>query len=131
MCRTSRFLWPALALALPACADVSSPTVETAFAPLYAALSADWGAAVPVPGTVLLNTSASEGCPHESPNGRSLFFASNRTANNNDIYVSQRQPDGTWGDPERLPNTVNSPTANDYCPTPLPGGGLLFVSERA
>ena len=94
-------------------------------------LTDQWGPAVRVNGTVLLNTSALEGCPNESPDGRSLYFASNR-AGDLDIYVSHRQPNGEWGDPEPLPkgtNSVNS-AANDFCPTALPGGGLMFVSER-
>jgi hypothetical protein len=94
-------------------------------------LTDQWGPAVRVNATALLNTPALEGCPNESPDGRSLYFASNR-AGDIDIYVSHRQPNGEWGDPEPLPkgsNSVNS-TANDYCPTALPGGGLMFVSER-
>ena len=91
----------------------------------------EWGPAVRVNGSALLNTTALEGCPNESPDGHSLYFASNR-AGDIDIYVSHRQPNGEWGDPEPLPkgtNSVNS-AANDYCPTALPGGGLMFVSER-
>jgi Tol biopolymer transport system component len=94
-------------------------------------LTDQWGPAVPVNGTALLNTQALEGCPSESSDGRSLFFASNR-AGDLDIYVSHRQPNGEWGDPELLPkgtNSVNS-AANDFCPTFLPGGRLMFVSER-
>ena len=94
-------------------------------------LTNQWGPAVPVNGSAMLNTTALEGCPSESPDGRSLFFASNR-AGDIDIYVSHRQPSGEWGDPEQLPkgtNSVNS-AANDFCPTSLPGGRLMFVSER-
>lgn len=94
-------------------------------------LTDQWGPAVRVNGGVMLNTAALEGCPSESPDGRSLFFASNRVGDI-DIYVSHRQPDGEWSDPELLPkgtNSVNS-AANDYCPTSLPGGHLMFVSER-
>ena len=94
-------------------------------------LTDHWGPAVRVNGSVLLNTPALEGCPSESPDGRSLYFATNR-AGDIDIYVSHRQPNGEWGDPEALPkgtNSVNS-VANDYCPTALPGDRLMFVSER-
>jgi Tol biopolymer transport system component len=94
-------------------------------------LTDEWGPAVRVNGSALLNTPALEGCPNESPDGRSLYFATNR-AGDIDIYVSHRQPNGEWGDPEPLPkgpNSVNS-SANDFCPTALPDGGLMFVSER-
>jgi Tol biopolymer transport system component len=94
-------------------------------------LTDEWGPAVRVNGSALLNTPALEGCPNESPDGRSLYFATNR-AGDIDIYVSHRQPNGEWGAPEPLPkgpNSVNS-SANDFCPTALPDGGLMFVSER-
>jgi hypothetical protein len=73
-----------------------------------------------------------EGCPIESPNGRRLFFASNRAGGHGgiDIWVAHRAgPDEPWGDPENLPAPVNS-AADDFRPTPLPAGELLFVSRR-
>jgi Tol biopolymer transport system component len=124
--RTS-LLFLSMIVALSACAEISDPVADVV-APSMAALPGSWGAATPLVGSSLINTAAPEGCPHESPNGRSLFFASSRTGNN-DIYVTHRQPNGEWGEPERLPAPVNS-TANDFCPTPLADGGLLFVSDR-
>ena len=132
MKRTHLFTIPVL-IVLNACSPQDSTGVDDGFgAPALALqLSDQWGPAVLVNGGGLLNTSALEGCPSESPDGRSLYFASNR-GGDIDIYVSHRQPDGVWGDPELLPkgtNSVNS-SANDYCPTALPGGRLMFVSER-
>jgi Tol biopolymer transport system component len=91
-----------------------------------------WGFAVPELG---VNTAAAEGCPIESPDGLSLYIASNRaggTANPdpNDIWVFHRESiDGQWGPAENIGQPVNSPFA-DYCPTPLRGKRLLFVSTR-
>jgi hypothetical protein len=91
-----------------------------------------WGAAVPEAG---VNTAAAEGCPIESPDGLSLYIASNRaggTANPdpNDIWVFHRESiDGPWGPAENLGQPVNSIFA-DFCPTPLRGKALLFVSTR-
>ena len=118
--------------ALAACSDR-----DTALAPhddLIAAVDqrlAAWGTAIDIDPlrTSQVNTTALEGCPHESVDGQSLFFASDRSGNI-DIWVAHRGPDGSWGVPEALPAPVNS-SANDFCPTPLPGGGLLFVSTRA
>jgi Tol biopolymer transport system component len=79
-----------------------------------------------------VNTGALEGCPIESPDGATLFFASNREGGQGgiDIWVAHRERDDQpWGDPQNLPEPVNS-AANDFCPTPLPGGRLLFVSNR-
>jgi hypothetical protein len=88
-----------------------------------------WNVAVPV---VEVNSTAADGCPIESPDGRSMFFASTRLGGlgGNDIWVAhRRRPRDAWSTPERLAEPVNS-TANDFCPTPLPGRRLLFVSER-
>lgn len=122
---------PALVL-LHACGADAPGTGSDILAPQFVRLGADdWGPAVRVSGSALLNTTALEGCPSESPDGRSLYFASNR-GGDLDIYVAHGQPNGEWGDPELLPKGTNSPnsSANDFCPTPLPGGRLMFVSER-
>lgn len=124
-------LLPVLILA-SACGSPDDSVSPDIAAPHFARQLADqWGPAMRVSGSARLNTAALEGCPAESPDGRSLYFASNR-AGDNDIYVAHREPAGGWGDPELLPkgaNSVNS-SANDFCPTPLPGGKLMFVSER-
>lgn len=91
-----------------------------------------WQLALPEPG---VNTGAAEGCPIESPDGLSLYIASNRaggtgTPDPNDIWVFHRASvDGTWGAAENLGAPINSVFA-DYCPTPLRGNALLFVSNR-
>jgi hypothetical protein len=91
-----------------------------------------------IPGTSSeLNTTSLDGCPIESPDGLSLYLASNRprfagdTRTDIDIWVAHRaSADAPWGVPENLGEPVNS-TADDFCPTPIRGGGLFFVSRRA
>ncbi len=91
-----------------------------------------WGSAVAETG---VNTAAAEGCPIESPDGLSLYIASNRAGGTgspdpNDIWVFHRESiDGPWGPAENLGMPVNS-TFADFCPTPLHGDALLFVSTR-
>lgn len=91
-----------------------------------------WGQAVAEIG---VNTAAAEGCPIESPDGLSLYIASNRADGTgdpdpNDIWVFHRQSvSRPWGPAENLGEPVNSMFA-DYCPTPLRGKALLFVSTR-
>lgn len=88
-----------------------------------------WAPAVSIDpvGVNNVNTLSNEGCPSETVDGKSLFLASNRDGQL-DIWVTHRSnPSSAWQEPEKL--TVNS-TFNDFCPTPLPGGGLLFVSTR-
>lgn len=96
--------------------------------------AAEWGPAVSIDsdGINSVNTPALEGCPIESPDGRSLFFASNRAGGQGgiDIWVAFRDgPNQPWSDPMNLPAGVNS-GFDDFCPTSLPGGELLFVSRR-
>ncbi len=95
-----------------------------------------WRAVQPVPGNI--NTPALEGCPIESPDGHYLFMASNRLgstpgptgAPSLDIWAAYRaSEDDPWGVPSKLPEPVNS-EFDDFCPTPLSGGRLMFVSRR-
>ena len=60
-------------------------------------------------------------------------MASNRPGGQGllDIWVSNREStDDPWGAPENLGAPVNS-AADDFCPTPVRGGGLFFVSREA
>ena len=92
-----------------------------------------WSPATPEPG---INTAAAEGCPIESPNGLRLYIASNRPGGTadpdpNDIWMATRDSVGApWGPLHNLGAPVNSAAA-DYCPTPLHGRRLLFVSTRS
>jgi Tol biopolymer transport system component len=91
-----------------------------------------WGPAVSVDPARLnhVNTSFNDGCPIEAADGRMLFFASDRSGSL-DIWMAYREKDSDpWGSPVALPASVNT-GANEFCPTPLPGNGLLFVSTRA
>lgn len=82
-----------------------------------------------------VNTSVNDGCPLEAPDGHILFLASNRIpgatgAKDLDIWVAYRDgEDHPWGSAEPLPSPVNTAAA-EFCPTPLPGNQLLFVSTR-
>lgn len=92
-----------------------------------------WGAAAAEVG---INSAQADGCPIESSNGLQLFIASTRpgavggTTDPNDIWYAERASiDAPWSAPVHLPAPVNSAAA-DFCPTPLNGNGLLFVSNR-
>jgi WD40-like Beta Propeller Repeat len=79
-----------------------------------------------------LNTAFTDGCPIQSPDGLGLYLASNRPGGKGglDIWVATREKKSDpWGAPVSLPEPINS-TSDDFCPTPLHGGGLLFVSRR-
>jgi len=111
------------------------------FAPAAQAMEfSPWAPAVnaeDVPGTSgELNTAFQDGCPIQAPDGLSLFMASTRprfdgdTRTDIDIWVAEREStDAPWGAPQNLGAPVNS-TADDFCPTPIRGEGLFFVSRR-
>lgn len=96
-----------------------------------------WGTAVnaetAVAGTSAeLNSSVTDGCPILSPNGLRLYMATNRPGGLGglDIWVAHRvDRDAPWGAPAPLEAPVNS-EVDDFCPTPLTNGRLLFVSSR-
>lgn len=71
-----------------------------------------------------------DGCPIEAPDGDQLFIASMRgPGGDNDIWVATRGEDGEFDAPTMLPPPVNT-DAQEFCPTPLRGNHLLFVSTR-
>jgi hypothetical protein len=122
-----------LALAIGLSATVLTSSVVTAAAAQLGA----WDSAVNVESIAgassQLNTPSNDGCPIESPDGLQLYTASNRPGGYGgiDIWVASRATrDAAFGSPINLGPVVNS-AADDFCPTPIPGGRLFFVSSRA
>jgi WD40 repeat protein len=85
-----------------------------------------------------LNTPSLDGCPVQSPDGLSLYMASNRPGSMEsspgvrslDIWVARRtSTDAPFGAPVNLGPPINS-AADDFCPTPVRGNGLFFVSRK-
>ena len=76
--------------------------------------------------------------PRLSPDGKRLYFSSNRpptpgdTARRRDLdlWFSDRQPNGQWGSPRHIQDAVNG-DANDFSPVVTANGMLYFVSSRA
>lgn len=103
---------------------------------LLAKTFGDWG--VPVSAELgsdaTLNSPFSDGCPIMSPDGLSLYTASNRPGSINgslDIWVAHRDSTRSgWGAPEPLPAPINT-ADNEYCPDPVRGKGLFFVRAPA
>lgn len=96
-----------------------------------------WQVAVPVE-TLLgsnadVNTTSVDGCPIQSPDGLTLYMASNRPGGLGglDIWIAQRSSSSVgFGEPVNVGAPINS-TADDFCPTPIRGKGLFFVSARS
>lgn len=61
--------------------------------------------------------------PFVSPDGTFILFNAK-----NDIYAAFRQDDGTWGEPQRLGDRVNS-SSTETCPSLSPDGKYIFFSR--
>jgi len=73
---------------------------------------------------------AFDGTPSFSPDGRRLFFSSDRDGKGDfDIWTVARTAKG-WGTPERVKGSVNS-EANETGPLLTRSGKLYFVSSRS
>jgi hypothetical protein len=108
-----------------------------AASPVTAKSFGDWSAAQSLESLAgsssEVNTASNDGCPIQAPDGLSLYQATNRPGGLGgiDIWVSYRSStDNGFGAPVNLGAPVNS-TADDFCPTPVRGKGLFFVSRRA
>ena len=89
-----------------------------------------WGVAQRV--DAVSEPGVADGCPFEAPDGRSLFIASARGGEPNDIWVADRASvDAPWEAPRRMPPPINQPGVPDFCPSPVRGRSLMFVSARA
>ena len=71
--------------------------------------------------------------PHIDLDGRTLYFVSDRPSKGGngspDIWVVEKDSAGNWGQPERLPEPINS-TAMEASPKTTQQGDLYFVSNR-
>jgi hypothetical protein len=81
-------------------------------------------------------TGLAGGCPIESRNGNQLFVAGGFEGSLDIFYYRRTGRAGSFGDRVKVNDPVSKPPTIDgdvldFCPTPLPGNGLLFVSNRA
>jgi Tol biopolymer transport system component len=72
--------------------------------------------------------------PCLSPDGTRLYFVSNRRPDGSvgedlDIWFVTRRGDGPWGEPQHLPEPVNS-AGSELLPRVLADGRLVFGSDR-
>ncbi len=79
-----------------------------------------------------INSTAWDGEPWLSPDGKELYFVSFRTAGygNADVWVARRETeDAPWGEPVNLGPPVNS-AYDEWTPSLSPDGLLLFFSDH-
>ncbi|NQZ77969.1 MAG: PD40 domain-containing protein [Ekhidna sp.] len=69
--------------------------------------------------------------PAFSPDGKELYFASNRSGSRGfDIWVAEFKEDGSFGEAKKVGGSVNS-EGDEYYPSIDQEGNLYFTSERA
>jgi len=109
---------------LPGAMLVALAAATTAAPALGGAPYGDWAGTEAVSGVA-------GGCPIESRDGNHLYTAGGFDGTL-DVWVSTRSGrGGPFGPRVKAPDPVSVDDANDFCPTPLPGGWLLFVSNRS
>lgn len=90
----------------------------------------EWGEAVSLPKKTI-NTRYYESHGFISPDGKTLYFASNRgnIKGDLDIYFSNKTKTGEWGEAKKLNRNINSPYDDD-APYITPDGKELYFSSR-
>jgi outer membrane protein OmpA-like peptidoglycan-associated protein len=76
-----------------------------------------------------VNSPKSDYAPFVSPDGKSLYFASDREGGEGgtDVWVSHRGADGQWGQPENLGSPLNTP-GNEGPDTVSADGRTLYLT---
>lgn len=84
---------------------------------IYFSLNTKKGWSSPINIGAPVNTSYWESQPTLSPDKSELYFASSRPGGygGTDLYVSKKQPDGRWGNPENLGAAINT-AGDESCP---------------
>lgn len=80
-----------------------------------------------------INSPQNEECVFIHPTGNTLFWSSNgylgKGMGGYDIYYSEKQDDGSWGEPQNLGYPIN--TTGDDLYYYIGGGGTRFYSRRS
>jgi hypothetical protein len=84
-----------------------------------------WSPAEPLKGAV--NSNGNEDHASFSPDGRYIYFSSDRHGGEGglDLWFSERQKDGTWGDPVNMGDQIN--TDNDETSSFISANGEQFI----
>jgi len=89
-----------------------------------------WGPPLALPAPV--NSNAHDKAPFLHPDGRTLFFSSDRKPGGGgyDLWVTQRLSDGTWSAPRNLGAPVNTPGDEHGLVVSTDGKEAFFASRR-
>lgn len=106
----------------PSQSDIFISTRQDRFSP--------WGRPKPLPGAV--NTPGHEGNPMLHPDGATLYFVSDGHPGMGarDLFVSRREPDGTWGAPTNLGYPINTAGDEGHLMVAPDGRIACFATDR-
>ena len=91
-----------------------------------------WGAAQNLGADI--NTSGDEGCPFIHADNQTLYFNSNGHqgySEKADLFVSHKQPDGTWSKPENLGYPINTIDEEGSLIVSADGKTAYYASDRS
>ncbi|MBQ9418647.1 MAG: PD40 domain-containing protein [Bacteroidales bacterium] len=112
--------------------SIINPAGTYANSDLYLVRRTPNGWAAPEPlGSQINSPTSWEAQPSVSPDGQTLYFASNRKGSigGTDLWRSHRLPNGDWSRPENLGSSINT-TANEKAPfLAADGRTLYFLSD--
>lgn len=98
----------------------------------YSTLQNDgtWSKAIPLPGNI--NTNRMETSVHIHPDGRTLYFSSDGHVGlgGQDIFMTQKQLDGTWSNPKNLGFPINTKADENSLLVGPDGDIAFFASNR-
>ena len=81
-----------------------------------------------------INTSGDDSCPFIHADNQTLYFTSNGHqgySQNSDIFVSHKQPGGTWSKPENLGYPINTIDDEGSLIVAADGKAAYYASERS
>ena len=89
-----------------------------------------WGKPVPLPENI--NTGRMETSVHIHPDGKTLYFSSNGHIGMGgyDIFMTQKQPNGSWSDPKNLGYPINTENDENSLLVGPDGDIAFFASDR-
>lgn len=88
-----------------------------------------WGEPRPLGSAV--NSGAGENCPFVAPDESYLLFTRiDEATSNPDLFISYREPDGSWSEAQALPSPINSGVTEIYPVVSPDGRYLFFLSWR-
>lgn len=81
----------------------------------------------------VINTPEREQAPFIHPDGQTLYFMSDGhpSLGGFDLYLSRRQPDGSWGSPRNLGYPINTEANEGALIVSLDGSTAYFSTDRA